>query len=70
MTILPTVMPDEFVLGYWGRVHILNFLGTPTQTVEALIDYFALPPSRTQRITSANSFLRRANSNSASVMGF
>jgi hypothetical protein len=50
MTILPTVMPDEFVLGYWGRVHILNFLGTPTQTVEALIDYFELPPSRIQRI--------------------
>lgn len=50
MTILPTVMPDEFVLGYWGRVHILNFFGTPTQTVEALIDYFALQPSRTQRI--------------------
>jgi len=50
MTILPTVMPDEFVLGYWGRIHILNLLGTPNQTAEALIDYFALPPSRIQRV--------------------
>lgn len=50
MTILPTVMPDEFVLGYWGRIHILNLLGTPNQTVEALIEYFALPPSRIQRV--------------------
>lgn len=50
MTILPTVMPDEFVLGYWGRVHILNLLGTPNQTVEALIDCFALPSSRIQRM--------------------
>jgi hypothetical protein len=50
MPILPTVMPDEFVLGYWGRVHILNLLDTPNQTVKALIDYFALPPSRIQRL--------------------
>jgi hypothetical protein len=50
MTILPTVMLDEFVLGYWGRIHILNLLGTPNQTAEALIDYFALPPSRIQRV--------------------
>jgi hypothetical protein len=50
MPILPTVMPDEFVLGYWGRVHILNFLGTPNQTLKALIDYFELPPSRIQRV--------------------
>lgn len=50
MTILPPVMPEEFVLGYWGRIHILNLLGTPNQTAEALIDYFALPPSRIQRV--------------------
>lgn len=50
MPILPTVMPDEFVLGYWGRVHILNLLGTPNQTLDALIDYFELPPSRIQRV--------------------
>lgn len=50
MTILPTVMPDEFVIGYWGRVHALNLRGTPNQTAEALIDYFALPPSRIQRV--------------------
>lgn len=66
MPILPTVMPDEFVLGYWGRVHILNLLGTPNQTVKVLIDYFGLPPSRIQRIealalaanTDAQSFVQ------------
>lgn len=50
MTILPTVMPDEFVLGYWGRIHILNLTGTPNQAIEALIAEFALPPSRIQRV--------------------
>lgn len=50
MTILPTVMPDEFVLGYWGRIHILNLFRTPNQTAEALIEYFDLPSSRIQRI--------------------
>lgn len=50
MTILPTVMPDEFVLGYWGRIHVLNLYSSPTQTLEALIENFALPPTRIQRV--------------------
>lgn len=43
-------MPDEFVLGYWGRIHTLNLFSTPSQTAQALIDYFDLPKSRIQRI--------------------
>ncbi|UCV08535.1 TniQ family protein [Dechloromonas denitrificans] len=50
MNILPTVMPDEFAPGYLGRIHILNLLGKPNQTLKALIDYFALQPSRIRRI--------------------
>lgn len=50
MPILPTVMPDEFILGYWGRVHILNLRSTPNETADALIDYFELPKSRIRRI--------------------
>lgn len=50
MTILPPVKPDEFVLGYWGRIHALNLHGSPKQTMESLIGCFALPPSRIQRV--------------------
>jgi hypothetical protein len=50
MKILPLAMPDEFVLGYWGRIHILNLFRTPNQTVDALIKYFLLSPSRIQRV--------------------
>lgn len=43
-------MPDEFVLGYWGRIHALNLYSSPNQTLEALIENFALPPTRIQRV--------------------
>jgi hypothetical protein len=50
MPILPTAMPDEFVLGYWGRIHALNLHSSPNQTMEALVENFALPLTRIQRV--------------------
>lgn len=50
MLIVPTAMPDEFVLGFWGRIHALNCLTTPSQTIEALIDYLSVEPSDIARV--------------------
>lgn len=50
ITILPTVMLDEFVLGYWGRIHTLNLCSSHNQTIESLIRLYELSPTRIQRV--------------------
>lgn len=52
MLILPSVLPDEFVLGYWGRIHLLNLRRTPQLTAAALIDYFSLQNSEIRRVAA------------------
>lgn len=49
MTIFPKVLPDEFVLGYWGRIHLLNTFPTSEDTINALIEQFNPPAGGSRR---------------------
>lgn len=55
-------MPDEFVLGYWGRIHALNLYSSPNQTLEALIEHFALSPTRIQRVEALSLAAQKSTS--------
>lgn len=40
MLILPKPAPDELAHGYWGRLHQLNLMASPNETLRALAAHF------------------------------